>query len=91
MRRQLPGEPTRRNPDSLLLRLLRRRSPDNVGADYSSLTVLTQAGNVYVTLVNSFHMRLLLLQRKALELDDHRACVESQFVTVCLDEARLGS
>ena len=44
-------------------------------------------GHVYLTMANRYHLPLVQLQRKALELAGARACVESQFALVCIDTA----
>lgn len=49
-----------------------------LNGDHSACGGKYQAGNVYVSLVNAYHFRLLMLRRKALELESQLACVESQ-------------
>jgi hypothetical protein len=56
-----------------------------LSADHSACGGRYVGGNVYVTLTNHYHFRLVLLQRQALEIESARRCVESQFVTVCID------
>ncbi len=87
---------------SLLLLLLLVSASSRAAGSLERFTALVQSilasphdacggraarGHLFLTLSNSYHIPLLVLQRSALELNHARPCVESQLVTVCLDAA----